>query len=91
MDVYLAHEKKCSTIGIDINSESIEQAKVHLSEMKFADAFIGDLDFQNISIEDFSAQNKYARRFDRVITNPPYYAEGKGRLSPSEPRNNRPP
>lgn len=66
--IMLAQKSQAKIIGIDIENESIIQAK----ENGLLSPWSERLTFHNISIQDFSNKNKYA--FDTVVCNPPFFS-----------------
>ncbi|GHV33103.1 type 11 methyltransferase [Synergistales bacterium] len=74
----LRFPEKFSVLGIDIQPELIELARLNLRENGLSD----NVSFRCMDLRDYKALANGA--FDGVVVNPPYEDIGRGRRSPSE-------
>lgn len=86
ISILIVEKAKCNIIGIDINLKAIETAKTIYQKIKSKKQFLGEITFENISLQSFSKQKNITEKFDRVLVNPPFYHPQKSRSSPDATR-----
>jgi len=62
--------KNLDVVGIDIDSESCQQAEINAKQSIFKD----QVDIKEISLQEFAAQS--TADFDLIISNPPFFTGG---------------
>jgi len=75
-----ARTPDCGLTGVELNAELAALARINVG----ANGFEGRLAIVEVAFEAYAAEN--AGTFDQVITNPPFYAEGRHTRSPEGTR-----
>lgn len=75
-----------SITGIDINSDLIELANNEKFKLIHTKKFLEKVNFQNISLQQYSQISKSKNYFDRIYSNPPFYKKNSSRPSPKTAR-----
>ncbi len=75
----LAQRNKVQILGIDIVPENIEIAQRNIYNNKAS--LTGEIEFKLRAVQEMRVP-QFREQFDVVVSNPPFYEAGEGRLSP---------